>query len=143
MRLSIRTLLRALICLAVASHSLLAQEGGRLPRGRGRIPQTGGTASDEPKNWVSIAFGYQISPFVRDGATSSTWDVGQGFPLRVSLERSVGTDASVGVAGTFVRMPLVYSSTGPEGCNACDAHATVASYGLVAHVGGGLGFFNV
>jgi hypothetical protein len=141
MRLTIRTLAHALFLVCGAAVPLVAQEGGRLPGRGGGLPQ--GTSSfDDPNNWVSLSFGFQSSPIVRDGSTSSSWDFGSGYPLRVTLERHIGSGATVGVAGSYVRMPLEYASSSNAACTRCDAHATVATYGVVAHVGGGLGFYN-
>ncbi len=78
---------------------------------------------------------------VADGSTDSNWDFSNGWPLRVSLERSLGSGATLGVQLTYVRVPLRYNSSAT--CGSCDAHATVASYGPILRVGAGSSWYRV
>jgi hypothetical protein len=99
-----------------------------------RAPSTRG-----PSTWISLSGGYMGLNNVADGSTGSTWEFGSGWPLRVSVERSLGNGASLGVQTTYMRVPLVYVSSGS--CADCNAHATVATYGPTLRIGGGRTFY--
>jgi hypothetical protein len=94
-----------------------------------------GGFSQGPTNWLAVSGGISIMNAVPDGRTSSTWDFGNGFPLRASIEHSLGGGNSIGLEGSYVRAPLLYTSFGSGACGACNAHATVASYGPVLRLG--------
>jgi hypothetical protein len=84
-----------------------------------------------------VSAGFAVDPLVEDGATESVWDFGTGYPMRASLEHSLGSGLSAGVAASYMRVPLVYSSAISSACSACNAHATLSTYGAVLHGGGG------
>ncbi|HEX7122846.1 MAG TPA: outer membrane beta-barrel protein [Gemmatimonadaceae bacterium] len=104
--------LSLLLVLGVLAAPAQAQRGG----------------SDEPSIWLSASAGYLWLATVPDGATQSDWRFGDGFPWRLSVEKSLG-GASLGLAAMWMRAPLRYVS--PASCGSCDAHATVAYYGPV------------
>lgn len=109
----------AVLLLATSAAPALAQ-------GRG--------LTSEPSFWLSASGGYLWLATVADGATQSDWRFGDGFPWRVSLEKSLGGSASLGLAATWLRAPLVYASAST--CGTCNAHALVAMYGPVLRFGG-------
>lgn len=123
-------------CLILGlTTSVQAQErgpGGRRPRGQ--------AADKEATNWASFGTGYLQLAAVADGSTLANWDFGGGFPITFSLEHVVGSGITLGVAGSYIRAPLVYfGTTSNGGCSSCNAHGTVATYGLVLHSGGASG----
>jgi hypothetical protein len=83
---------------------------------------------------MTISAGFLAPPAVQDGATNSMWDFGTSYPVKVTAERTVAGGVSVGVGLSYVRAPLVYFSNVPSAaCGACNAHATIATYGAVGH----------
>lgn len=124
--------------LAVAAFSLVASHADAQRR-RGGFSQG-------PSNWLSVSGGISIMNAVQDGRTLSTWDFGNGFPLRASIEHAVSGGNTIGVEASYVRAPLLYRSSSSGGCGTCNAHATVASYGPVLRLGEpryGGGFYQV
>lgn len=99
----------------------------------------------EPTTWVTVSAGLFNGNTVSDGATHSTWDLGQATnpQLRVAAERALQgqSQISVGVAGTYQHAPFTYS--GSSGCSACEAHMDLMSLGLSFHAGGGIGLHQV
>ncbi|MEO7366729.1 MAG: hypothetical protein ABIZ36_02150, partial [Gemmatimonadaceae bacterium] len=99
----------------------------------------------EPATWVTVSAGLFNGNTVSDGATQSTWDLGQATnpQLRVAAERSLQGQShiSVGVAGTYQHAPFTYS--GSSGCSQCAAHMDLMSLGLSFHAGGGVGLHQV
>jgi hypothetical protein len=115
----------ALAALAGATE-LVAQEPSA-----GRASSSGRTA---PLNWMTISAGFMASPAVPDGTTTSTWDFGSSYPVKLTAERTVAQGVTLGVAVSYVRAPLVYFANVPSSaCGACNAHATVATYGVLGH----------
>lgn len=94
----------------------------------------------EPSIWLSVSGGYLWLASVPDGATQSDWQFGDGFPWRLSVEKSFG-EASVGLAATWLRAPLRYVA--PSSCGSCDAHASVAYYGPVLRLASNRGWHYV
>lgn len=125
----LRRLGYSLPLLAVVSLPGYAQEGRR-----GRGPGSAQGGADAQRNWVSFGIGFmQLAPVV-DGGSDALWDFGQGFPVTFTLEREVGSGVTAGLAGSYTRMPLVYTGSA-SACTQCDAHATVATYGFNLHGG--------
>ncbi len=120
------------------SVSLLLPLALALPTARAQRPANG---PQEPSYWLSMSGGFLVMQRVADGSTDSNWDFSNGWPLRVSLERSLGGGATLGVQLTYARVPLRYISSGS--CSSCDAHATVASYGPILRVGAGNSWYRV
>lgn len=94
----------------------------------------------EPSIWLSASAGYLWMSTVPDGATQSDWRFGDGFPWRLSIEKSFG-GASLGLAAMWIRAPLLYAS--PSTCGTCNAHASVAYYGPVLRLAGNRGWHQV
>ena len=106
----------------------------------------------EPGYWFSAGVGLFNGPGVNDGRTASSWDFGNSSNLqyRASLEKTVGSGSSLGIAGTYSRVPFTYSSggvptTGTTGtqCARCDAHLDMTTLVGVFRAGAGVGFHQV
>jgi len=105
----------------------------------------------EPNTWVTLGAGFFTGNGVNDGRTESTWDFGSStnFQYRASLEKTIGDRASIGLIGTYVRVPFMYSSTAvipPSNgatCGTCEAHLDMITLSLGFHIGGGPGFHQV
>lgn len=110
-------------------------------------------ATNDPDMWVSAGVGGFRANAVNDGVTSSTWNFGNStnFQYRGSLEKAMTSGSSFGLAGSWARVPFVYSSTGilPPGsgggtqCSSCDAHLDLMTVVATFHSGAGLGFHQV
>ncbi|HWL39077.1 MAG TPA: hypothetical protein VNO75_02480 [Gemmatimonadaceae bacterium] len=120
------------VILAASAEVLHAQR--RIPR-----PLVG-----EPATWVTAGAGFFTANGVNDGATESTWDFGSAtnFQYRASLERTIGDRSSIGLIGTYVRVPFTYVSnaTLPSGE---EAHLDMMTLSLGFHIGGGPGLHQV
>lgn len=121
-------------CLLVA-FVFAATDGATMLRAQspsdGSAQRSGGAS---PANWMSISAGILVPPAVMDGATNSTWDFGTSYPVKVTAERTVAEGVTVGIGVSYVRAPLVYLANVPSSaCGACDAHATIATYGALGH----------
>ena len=106
----------------------------------------------EPPAWITAGIGLFTGNGVNDGQTKSAWDFGNStnFQYRVSLEKAIQNQSSLGIVGTYVRVPFSYSTTDivnvPDPgatCGQCDAHLDMMTLMASFHVGGGLGFHQV
>ena len=105
----------------------------------------------EPSIWLTAGAGFFTGNGVNDGATESTWDFGSStnFQYRGSMEKTIGDQAAIGLIGTYVRVPFIYSSTAviPPGggatCGSCEAHLDMMTLSAGFHIGGGPGFHQV
>jgi opacity protein-like surface antigen len=111
----------------------------------------------EPAYWLSGGVGTFNAQRVNDGSTASTWDFGEktSWQYRGSIEKAIQNESSIGIVGTFVRLPFTYASTtlgcaacattGSAGasCGSCAAHLDLMSLELTFHSGGGAGFHQV
>ncbi|HZK77543.1 MAG TPA: hypothetical protein VFC35_01455 [Gemmatimonadaceae bacterium] len=102
----------------------------------------------EPSTWVSLSAGLFNGNTVSDGATGSTWDLGQATnpQLRLAAERSLRgqSQISIGLAGTYTHAPFTYAGTGgASSCAQCAAHLDLVSLGVSFHAGGGIGLHQV
>jgi len=97
--------------------------------------QRPGAPARTPSTWLGLSGGMLLMGNVQDGTTGSSWDFSNAWPIRISLERSMGRGGSLGAQFTYARAPLRYSSSGP--CSSCNAHATVATYGPLLRIGAG------
>jgi hypothetical protein len=107
-----------------------------LARAQGRRGPDGRRFGRGPSTWLSVSSGYTFMNAVPDGRTASTWDFGNAWPLRASLERTIGGN-SVGIEAMYIRAPLLYRSANCFG--SCSAHGTAAAYGPILRLGGGGG----
>ncbi len=112
--------------------------------GRQAGAQFGSMRDDAPPRWFGSAWGgFQFGGFVPDDKSNATWDFDTNWQLRGTLEREVGSRVAVGIAFSYARLPLTYSSTTSATCSRCAADATVATYGGLVRFGGGPGFHQV
>ena len=90
--------------------------------------------------WVTAGIGYYDPGSFSDGRTSSDWVFSDGLGWRATLEYGIGGGSTIGLLGTFARMPLeVRPWTAPSR----DADGDILSLQAVFHAGGGLGFHQI
>jgi hypothetical protein len=102
--------------------------------------------TSDPANWISGGIAGFTGNGVNDGRTGSTWDFGNStnWQYSASLERTLsGGGTSFGIAGTFARVPFLYSNVGIGGCSNCNAHLDMTTLVATFHVGSGTGFHQV
>jgi hypothetical protein len=129
----------ALMMMVLAAHEASAQ---RRPR----------VFTSDPDVWFSGGIAGFTGNGVNDGRTSSAWDFGNStnFQYSASLEKTVGSGTSFGIAGTYARIPFVYrgptvpvvNGSGAT-CPGCDAHLDMTTLVATFHVGSGSGFHQV
>jgi hypothetical protein len=91
--------------------------------------------------WVTAGIGYYDPGSFADGRTSSDWIFSDGFAWRATLEYGIGGGSTIGLLGTFARMPLeVRHWTASQ---STDADGDILSLQALFHAGGGLGFHQV
>jgi hypothetical protein len=92
----------------------------------------------QPSAWVVGAVGFTQLGAVDDGATQSTWHFGDVAQYRVSLEKPMQGDVALGVAATFARASLTYTTNDiTSACpGSCDADASIYQVLGLLHVGG-------
>lgn len=128
----------ALLCALAASAAPAHAQIIRLPR------------SAEPRVWTSAGVSlYQMGGVV-DGRTQSVWDLGRSSAVqyRGSVEWGIRNQSSVGLTGSFARVPFRYFGAPPDAgnaatCQQCDAHVDLSSLALSFHGGGGPGLHQV
>jgi hypothetical protein len=111
--------------------------------------------TSDPDTWATFSIAGFRANGVNDGATGSTWDFGNStnFQYRASLEKGWTNGASFGIAGSYARMPFVYSSdlaiplpggvSGARCAPGCNAHLDMSSLVATFHAGSGIGFHQV
>jgi len=108
--------------------------------------------TSEPGYWLSGGIAGFTGQGVNDGKTGSAWDFGNStnFQYAASLESTIGSGSSFGVAGTYARVPFVYlgpafpvSGVSGTSCTSCDAHLNMTTLVATFHVGAGTGFHQV
>jgi hypothetical protein len=131
--------LAALGALVAAAGVPTARAGAQILR----VPKQ----RSEPAYWAGVGVGYYQMNAVADGRTGTGWDFGSGAQYRGTLEYSLGRGSSIGVTGTYARLPLRYVSLTdsplPGGAFEEDAHAQVTQLLGTFHAGGGEGFHYV
>ena len=91
--------------------------------------------------WVSAGAGYYDPGSLADGRTNSDWVFSDGFAWRGSLEYGLRGGTTIGILGTFARLPLeVRSRTGGP---TRDADGDILSIQALFHAGGGTGLHQV
>ena len=137
-----RRFLLTLFVLTIAAQSAGAQR------------RTGMLRLGEPAYWFSAGVAGFNGNGVNDGRTASSWDFGNSTNLqyRASLEKSMGNGSSFGLAGTYARVPFVYSSdpftplpSGTTGarCGSCNAQLDMTTLVAVFRAGAGVGFHQI
>src|SRR6185503_15959194 len=97
--------------------------------------------SARPTAWTSLAIGWTQQQGFNDPETGAAWDFGSGPQWRASIEFPMGYGATtVGVVGTIMKMPLIFSD---GTCSNCDADATISQVMGLFRMGGGTGFHQV
>lgn len=124
--------------------------------GAQRRPQVYTTS--DPNVWVSGAVSGFRANEVNDGVTGSKWDFGNStnFQYRASFEGGMANGSSFGIAGSYAKVPFVYSAdlsvpmpSGVSGtrCDVavggCDAHLDLMTLVVTFHSGSGIGLHQV
>lgn len=92
----------------------------------------------QPNSWVSLGIGWLSQGGLCEPDSNSCWNFGSAPQWRASLEYPMGRGATIGVAATTARVPMVYQAQ--TTCfNGCDADANVSQYLAQLHLGGGTG----
>jgi hypothetical protein len=109
------------------------------PEGAAQILQLPGKRRDVL--WTTAWAGYYDPGSLADGRTSSDWLFSDGLAWRGTVEYGLGGGSSIGVVGTFARLPLeVRSRTGAQ---SRDADGDIRSLQALFHAGGGAGLHQV
>ena len=123
---------------------LVAQAASAQRRGR--------AFTSDPDNWLSAGIAGFTGNGVNDGRTASQWDFGNStnWQYSLSLEKTIGSGTSLGIAGTYARIPFTYygpalpvPNAGGGTCNGCDAHLDMTTLVATLHYGAGTGFHQV
>ncbi|HJP86706.1 MAG TPA: hypothetical protein VJ852_11990 [Gemmatimonadaceae bacterium] len=134
---------------SVALMMLLLIASAANAQRRGRV------FTSDPDSWATVSIAGFRANGVNDGATGSTWDFGNSTNLeyRASLEKGWNNGSSFGIAGSYARMPFVYSSDlaiplsngalGARCSPGCNAHLDMMTLLANFHVGSGIGFHQV
>ena len=92
----------------------------------------------QPNSWVSLGIGWLNQAGLCEPDSNSCWDFGSAPQWRASLEYPMGRGATIGVAATTARVPMVYQAQ-LVCASGCDADANVSQYLAQLHLGGGTG----
>ncbi|HUF28944.1 MAG TPA: hypothetical protein VMM18_18325 [Gemmatimonadaceae bacterium] len=97
----------------------------------------------QPAGWTSFHIGFHESQGVNDGRTGTIWDFGSGLLYRASIEQARPGESSIGLIGSYARLPM--SHRGDPACliSACNAHGDVWSVLANFRLGGGEGFHQI
>jgi hypothetical protein len=101
-------------------------------------------ATRDPVAWTSLSIGWLRQGALCDPDSNACWSFGGAPQWRGTLEYPLGRGATVGVAATRARVPLIYQG-GPAGnsCGGCDADANITQYFGNFRLGGGTGIHQV
>lgn len=97
----------------------------------------------EPVAWTSLSLGWLQHGGLCDPDSNSCWNFGSAPQFRATFDMPVGRGATVGLAGTTSRVPLVYDGGLLSGCNRCDADANVSQILGNLRIGDGNGLHQV
>ena len=134
-----RRLSFAFMMLVLVAHAASAQRRGRV-------------FTSDPDSWLSAGIAGFTGNGVNDGRTASQWDFGNStnWQYGLSLEKTIGSGTSFGIAGTYAKIPFTYYGpalpvvNGSGGtCNGCDAHLDMTTLVATLHYGAGTGFHQV
>lgn len=92
----------------------------------------------QPNTWVSLGIGWLQQGGLCDPDSNSCWNFGNAVQWRGTLEYPIGRGATIGVAATTARVPMIYSAQ-LVCVSGCDADANVSQYLGQLHLGGGTG----
>lgn len=112
---------------------------------QGQIIDGSRMVTREPAGWTSLSIGWLNQQGLCDGDSNACWDFGGAPQWRATLDYPLGRGASIGVAATLARVPLIYSG-GPigAGCVSCDANANIVQYFGNFRLGGtGIGLHQI
>ena len=141
-----RRILFALLLTTFSAASLSAQRGPRV------------YATNDPNIWVSGAVSGFRANEVNDGVTGSKWDFGNStnFQYRASFEGGMANGSSFGIAGSYAKVPFLYTAdlsvplpanvagTRCDGLTGgCDAHLDLMTLVATFHSGSGIGLHQV
>lgn len=94
----------------------------------------------QPNAWTSFSIGFAQPFTVNDGNTGTTWQFGDAMQYRVSLEKPIQYQSTIGLTATFARPTLSYvpfTTSLTTICSAgCDATANVTQLLATFHAGG-------
>jgi len=130
-----RTIL-TLVILGLSTHTMSAQIIQPIRR-------------TQPIAWTSLAIGLARQGAICDPDTSACWNFDWAPQYRAALEYPLASDASVGVAGTMSRAPILWAQNGPttNPCTSlsgrCDADVNVTQLLGNLRLGGGRGLHQV
>jgi hypothetical protein len=103
-----------------------------------------GLGGGEPIAFTSLSVGWFNHSSLCDPDSNSCWEFGGAPQFRVSFEAPMGRGASIGIAGSTARVPMLYSGGVLSSCSRCDADANVSQVMGLIHIGGsGRGFQQV
>jgi hypothetical protein len=91
--------------------------------------------------WATAGIGYYDPGSFADGRTSSDWIFSDGLAWRATLEYGIGGGSTIGLLGTFARLPLEVRSWNAS--QSTDADGDILSLQAIFHAGGGAGFHQV
>lgn len=97
----------------------------------------------EPIAWTSLSVGWFEHGGLCDPDSNSCWGFGGAPQFRASLDMPMGRGATVGIAGTTARVPLLYDGGALSGCTRCDADANVSQIFANLNLAGGSGLHQV
>jgi hypothetical protein len=91
--------------------------------------------------WATAGAGYYDPGSFADGRTDTDWLFSDGLAWRGSLEYGIGRESSIGIVGTFAKLPLELRSRSGE--QPRDADGDVRSLQALFHAGGGVGLHQI
>jgi hypothetical protein len=111
---------------------------------RSQILEAPARFSREPIAWTSLSIGWLTHDSMCDQETNACWEFGDAPQWRGTLEFPMGRGATIGVAASTARVPLIYNGglTGAS-CASCDADANLTQYFGNVRIGGSSGFHQV
>ena len=122
------------VSVAVIALALCSRAEAQIIRPAPRAPQ--------PIGWASFSLGIWRPQAVNDGTTKSVWNFSDAVQYRVSLEKPLQSQATIGITATLARASLSYetgagSEAGAACPSTCDADANISQLLASFHAGGG------
>lgn len=91
--------------------------------------------------WASAGAGYFDPGNFSDGRTGTDWIFSDGLGWRGTIEYGIGGGSTIGIVGTFARLPMEVRSR--TGLFAREADGDILSMEALFHAGGGFGLQQV